>query len=70
MVNSKELAARGLRAYELGRLVTASRVALVLVPLAALCLFETSGREACACLSVLLLGSAIWLRWRDRAGKA
>lgn len=68
MVNPEELTARGLRAYELGRLVTASRVALVLVPLAALCLLETTGREVCACLSVVLLGSAVWLRWRDRKG--
>lgn len=68
MVNPDELAARGLRAYELGRLVTASRVALLLVPLAAFCLLETTGREVCACLSVVLLGSAVWFRWRDRNG--
>jgi hypothetical protein len=68
MVKPDELAARGLRAYELGRLVTAARVALVLVPLAVLCLLENTGREVCACLSVILLGSAVWLRWRDRAG--
>jgi hypothetical protein len=68
MVNPEELAARGLRAYELGRLITASRIALILVPLAALCLLETTGREVCACLAVVLLGSAVWLRWRDRTG--
>jgi hypothetical protein len=68
MVNPEELTARGLRAYELGRFITASRVALILVPLAALCLLENTGREVCACLSVVLLGSAVWLRWRDRKG--
>jgi hypothetical protein len=68
VVNPEELTARGLRAYELGRLVTASRVAFALVPLATLCLLETTGRELCACLSVVLLGAAVWLRWRDRAG--
>jgi hypothetical protein len=68
MVNPEELAARGLRAYELGRLITASRIALILVPLAALCLLEATGRETCACLAVVLLGSAVWLRWRDRRG--
>jgi hypothetical protein len=46
----------------------ASRIALLLIPVAAVCLLEARGREACACLSVLLLGLAIWLRWRDRRG--
>ena len=68
MVNVEELRARGLRAYEVGRLLTASRVGLLLVPVAALCLIESRGRETCACLSVVLLGAAIWLRWRDRRG--
>jgi hypothetical protein len=31
-------------------------------------LLETTGREVCACLSVVLLGFAVWLRWRDRRG--
>jgi hypothetical protein len=68
MVSREQLTAGGLRAYELGRLRTASRITLVLVPLAALCLFESRGREACFCLSTVLLGSAIWLRWRNRSG--
>jgi hypothetical protein len=68
MVNPEELAARGLRAYELGRLRAALRVATVIVPVAALCLLESQGREACACFAVVLLGSAVWLRWRDREG--
>ena len=68
MVNLDELTARGLRAYELGRLRKASRVALLLVPIATVCLVEARSREACACLSVLLLLAAIGLRWRDRRG--
>lgn len=68
MVNLEQLSARGLRAYEVGRLRVASRVAFVLVPVAAVCLFETRGREACMCLAALLLGLSVWLRWRDRHG--
>lgn len=68
MVSREELRVHGLRAYETGRLRAAARIALVLVPLAALCLFESRGREACACCATLLLGLAIWLRWRDRRG--
>jgi hypothetical protein len=68
MVTPEELTARGLRAYEVGRLLAACRVALVVVPLAALCLVERTGREMCACAGVLLLGAAVWLRWRDRRG--
>lgn len=68
MVNLETLTARGARAYELGRFKMAARVALVVVPLAAICLIERTGRETCACCSVALLGGSIWLRWRDRAG--
>jgi hypothetical protein len=68
MVNLEQLAAHGLRAYELGRLRTASRVALALVPAAVVCLLEPKGRESCACLAVLLVGLTVWLRWRDRSG--
>jgi hypothetical protein len=34
----------------------------------AVCLVESRGRELCACVSALLLGLAIWLRWRNRVG--
>lgn len=68
MVHPDELAARGLRAYEMGRFFAAARVAIVIVPVSVLCLLESRGREACACLAIVLLGSAIWLRWRDREG--
>jgi hypothetical protein len=68
MVSREQLRVHGLRAYEIGRWRAASRVGLVLVPVCALCLFESRGRAACAGLAALLLGLAIWLRWRDRAG--
>jgi hypothetical protein len=68
MVNLDDLRTRGLRAYELGRLQTASRIALLLLPVTAVCLLEDRGREACACLGMLLIGLAVWLRWRDRRG--
>ena len=45
MVNPEHLVARGLRAYEVGRFVTASRIALLLIPIAALCLLESEGRH-------------------------
>jgi hypothetical protein len=68
MVNLDELEARGLFAYELGRLRMASKIAILLVPVSAVCLFESEGREACACTAALLLVAAIGLRFRDRTG--
>lgn len=68
MVNLEQLEARGLRAYELARLRMAAKVGLLLLPVTASCLLESQGREACACTGVLLITSAIWLRWRDRRG--
>jgi hypothetical protein len=68
MITREQLRAQGLWAYETGRLRAASRVALVLVPATAVCLFESRARGACACLAVALLSLAIWLRWRNRVG--
>jgi hypothetical protein len=68
MANLEQLTSRALRAYEIGRLKAASRVAWTLVPVALLCLLEANSRETCGCLGVLLLGVSIWLRWRDRTG--
>ena len=68
MVNLEQLTARGLRAYELGRLCTASRVAIALAPALLVCLLEPRRRETCACLAVLLVGLTVWLRWRNRSG--
>jgi hypothetical protein len=68
MATTEELTVRGLRAYEVGRLLTALRVALVVVPVAAVCLVERTGREACGCLAFILLATVVWLRWRNRRG--
>jgi len=68
MVNLEILTARSLRHYELGRLRMALRIAIVLVPIIAVCLLEPVGREACACCAALLLAAAIWLRFRNRVG--
>jgi hypothetical protein len=68
MVNLETLTARSLRHYELGRLRMATRVAIVLVPIAAVCLLEPIGREACACCAALLVATSVWLRFRNRAG--
>jgi hypothetical protein len=70
MVNFERLTARGLRAYELGRLRFASRVALLVVPAATVCLLEPAGRSACGAFTLLLLLAAVGLRWRNRRGAA
>src|SRR5688572_6643201 len=68
MVSREQLRHQGLRAYEVGRLRTAARIAIVLAPVASICLLETRGRPACACVAAALIGACIWLRWRDRRG--
>jgi hypothetical protein len=69
MVNLDQLAARGLRSYERGRWKYASRIAMLVVPIAAICLFEARGRSSCGCMAFVLLGLSVWLRWRDRRGQ-
>lgn len=68
MANLEHLKTLGMRAYELGRLRRASRIALLLVPLVVACLAEPRERQACASLGALLLGGCIWMRWRSRQG--
>jgi hypothetical protein len=68
MVSRDHLRSGGLRAYELGRLRSAARIMLVLVPLAAVCLIESRGRAACVCVAGVLISLCLWLRWRDRRG--
>jgi hypothetical protein len=68
MVNLEQLRARGLRAYELGRLRAALRILAVLVPAVAVCCLATSARPACGCIAVALVAIAVWLRWRSRRG--
>ena len=68
MVNLETLTARSLRHYELGRLRMASRIAIVLGPLVALCLLQPVGREPTACCAAVLIVGSVWLRVRNRAG--
>lgn len=68
MVNLELLRANGLRAYEVGRFRAAARAALIIVPVSVVCALATGQRETCACLGVLLLASAVFLRWRNRRG--
>ena len=68
MVNFEQLETRALRAYEVGRIRMASRVLLLLVPVALICLLEQANRGACGCCAAALLVVSVWLRWKDRAG--
>jgi hypothetical protein len=68
MVNRERLKKEALRAYEIGRLRRAVRASSVLVPATVVCAFGTGAGERCACLGVLLLTVAVFLRWRDRRG--
>jgi hypothetical protein len=68
MVNLDELTARGRRAYELGRLRAAARAAPIIVPVVALCEWESQRTGTCSCLGLLLLALALWFRWRSRRG--
>jgi hypothetical protein len=68
MVSREQLRLQGLRAYEFGRLRVAARIAFVVVPVGSLCLLESRGRPACACVVAALLAVCVWLRWRDRRG--
>ena len=58
------LRARASRSYELGRLIVAARVALLIAPLTAICARETEAYLRCAAIGVLLLCAAIGVRWR------
>ncbi len=68
MVNRERLKQTAQRAYEYGRLRVAARAAWVLVPATVVCAFATGAKETCACVGALLLGAAVFLRWRDRMG--
>ncbi len=68
MVDLERLKARGLVAYELGRLRSAARIALYVAPAATLCFLLAPNKEHCSCLLAVLLAAAIALRWRDRSG--
>ena len=68
MVNRDHLKRGALRAYELGRLRAAAKAVWLLLPLAIVCAAETGRTDRCACVGVLLLGTSLFLRWRNRQG--
>ena len=68
MEKLEQLTKRSLRAYQLGRLRMAAAIALVISPIAALCLLNRTYREQSACCTIALLAAAIWFRFRDRRG--
>lgn len=46
----------------------ATRIAIVLCPLVAVCLLQPVAREPTACCAALLVVGSVWLRFRNRAG--
>jgi hypothetical protein len=72
MVDLESLTQRARRAYELGRLRSAARVAAYVAPVGALCVLTSPRQGECLCLLVALLAFVIGMRWRDRraAGNA
>ena len=56
------------RSYERGRFTVASRVALLVVVLTAICARETEAYTRCAVIGIVLLGAAIGVRWRQSRG--
>lgn len=65
---TSELIRDGLRAYELGRLRVAARMAWLVVPAVALCALSSGATDVSCCLGALVLVGAVYLRWRDRTG--
>ena len=70
MVSRDRLLRSGRRAYEMGRLRAAARVAWLVVPVVAVCALATGAGETCACVGSALLGFAVLLRWRSRSAGA
>jgi hypothetical protein len=58
------------RAYERGRLTAASYVAVPIVALIALSVFETRAIGQTLAVGGMLFALAVWLRWRQRNGFA
>jgi hypothetical protein len=68
MPDVEPLRARASRAYEQGRLLAAMRVGLVVVPIAAICAWETGAVGTTFVLALGLLALATAIRWRQRQG--
>lgn len=59
----------GMRAYELGRLRNAALVALYVLPISFICAWQSAAFRTCACLTVVLLGGCVFLRWKSQWGQ-
>jgi hypothetical protein len=68
MRNLTTLRQDALRAYERGRVTAAFQIALIIVPLTALSVFETRAIGRTLSVGGVLLALAVWLRWRQRNG--
>jgi hypothetical protein len=62
------LRARAKRSFESGRLLSAARVGVVVVPLGAICARETGAYARCTVAAALLLTMTIVVRWRQWRG--
>ncbi len=62
------LLARARRAYELGRLRSAALIVVLIIPVAAVCALASSSPRQVACVSLVLVATAVVLRWRSRGG--
>ncbi|MDY7226967.1 hypothetical protein [Hyalangium rubrum] len=64
--DSNQLPRRARRVYELGRLRFAARLAFVVVPVALAAVALGAPWPEAFCLTGILSGAGIWLRWRGR----
>jgi len=70
MVDLERLTKRARRAYELGRIRSAARVAAFVGPVGALCVLMSPRKGECLCLLVVLLAFVIGMRWSNRRAGA
>lgn len=68
MVDVEALARRARRAAEWGRLRSAARIALWVLPCAVLALALSPNRPAVAAIGLALLALTVWLGWRNAEG--
>lgn len=66
MVDLERLAKRARRAYELGRIRSAARIAAYVAPVGALCVLMSPRKGECLCLVFVLLAFVVGMRWRNR----
>lgn len=68
MVDIDSLRIEARRAYELGRARCAGRILAVIVPLTAICWWETRASLKCAAIALALATLAVGLRWQNQSG--